>query len=157
MNRDIVKWDEINGRAGGDRIEEFLTSSTDTYAILQLHFTEETRNERFTSYERLRMMGKQPEIDHYEVIYAAPLLPYTDQNVMLEKLYEKFNVDRPEDFHGHSLSVSDVVMLRENGVISAHYVDSVGFTPLMASVPGRTTSAHWRICWSRMIICSTVW
>jgi len=130
MSRDIVKWDEVNGRAEKDRIEAFLTSSTDTYAILQLRFTEETRDECFTPYERLRMMGKQPEIDHYEVIYAAPLLPYTDQNVMLEKLYEKFNVDRPEDFHGHSLSVSDVVMLRENGVISAHYVDSVGFTPL---------------------------
>lgn len=127
MSRDIVKWDEVNGRAEEDRIEAFLTSSTDTYAILQLRFTEETRDECFASYERLRMMGKQPEIDHYEVIYAAPLLPYTDQNVMLEKLYEKFNVDRPEDFHGHSLSVSDVVMLRENGVISAHYVDSVGF------------------------------
>ena len=49
---------------------------------------------------------------------------------MLENLYEKFNVGRPEDFYGHSLSVSDVVMLRQNGIVSAHYVDSVGFTPL---------------------------
>ena len=130
MSRDIVKWDEVNGRAEEDRIEAFLTNSTDTYAILQLRHSEETRDVRFESYERLRNAGREPDIDHYEVVYAAPLLPFTDQNVMLEKLYEKFNVDRPEDFYGHSLSVSDVVMLRQNGVVSAHYVDAVGFTPL---------------------------
>ena len=130
MGRDIVKWDEVNGRTEQDTIEAFLTDSTDTYAILQLRHTEETRDERFESYERLRQAGKEPEIDHYVVVYAAPLLPYTDQNVMLEKLYEKFNIDRPEDFSGHSLSVSDVVMLRQNGIVSAHYADSVGFRPL---------------------------
>lgn len=48
MSRDIVKWDEVNGRAEEDWIEAFLTSSTDTYAILQLRFTEETRDECFT-------------------------------------------------------------------------------------------------------------
>ena len=130
MGRDIVKWDEVNGRTEEEKIEAFLTNSTDTYAILQLRHIDETRDERFESYERLRQAGKEADIDHYEVIYTAPLLPYTDQNVMLENLYEKFNVGRPEDFYGHSLSVSDVVMLRQNGIVSAHYVDSVGFTPL---------------------------
>jgi len=130
MSRDIVKWDEVNGKSEPEKIEAFLTDSTDTYAILQLRHEDETRDERFESYSNLRRAGKEPDIDHYEVIYAAPLLPYTNQNVMLEQMYEKFNVDRPEDFHGHSLSVSDVVMLRQNGTVSAHYVDSVGFTPL---------------------------
>ena len=130
MSRDIVKWDEVNGKSEPEKIEAFLTDSTDTYAILQLRHEDETQDERFESYSNLRRAGKEPDIDHYEVIYAAPLLPYTDQNVMLEQIYEKFNVDRPEDFHGHSLSVSDVVMLRQNGTVSAHYVDSVGFTPL---------------------------
>ena len=49
---------------------------------------------------------------------------------MLEELYAKFNVSRPDDFTGHSLSVSDIVALRENGVVSCHYVDSIGFKEL---------------------------
>ena len=69
------------------------------------------------------------------IIAPAPYKVRTEQDVidpetMLEKLYEKFNVDHPEDFYGHSLSVSDVVMLRQNGLVSAHYVDAVGFAPL---------------------------
>ena len=49
---------------------------------------------------------------------------------MLEELYAKFNVFRPDDFTGHSLSVSDIVALRQNGVVSCHYVDSIGFKEL---------------------------
>ena len=59
MSRDIVKWDEVNGRAEEDRIEAFLTNSTDTYAILQLRHSEETRDVRFESYERLRNAGRE--------------------------------------------------------------------------------------------------
>lgn len=55
---------------------------------------------------------------------------YKDQNTMLEELYAKFNVSRPDDFTGHSLSVSDIVALRQNGVVSCHYVDSIGFQEL---------------------------
>ena len=79
---------------------------------------------------RLERMGLEPDIDHYEVVYTAPLLPYKDQNTMLEELYAKFNVSRPDDFTGHSLSVSDIVALRQNGVVSCHYVDSIGFQEL---------------------------
>ena len=74
----------------------------------------------------LERMGLEPDIDHYEVVYTAPLLPYKDQNTMLEELYAKFNVSRPDDFTGHSLSVSDIVALRQNGAVSCHYVDSIG-------------------------------
>ena len=49
---------------------------------------------------------------------------------MLEGLYEKFNMDRPSDFHGHSLSVSDIVALKTAGMVSFHYVDSIGFAEL---------------------------
>ena len=48
----------------------------------------------------------------------------------MEQLYQKFNCARPTDSHGHSLSVSDVIMLNQNGKISAHYVDSIGFKEL---------------------------
>ena len=75
-------------------------------------------------------MGIEPTIDHYEVIYVAPLLPYKDRDIMLEGLYETFNVAHPADFRGHSLSVSDVIALRENGIVTCHYVDSVGYKEL---------------------------
>ena len=127
----IQKWDEINGTGSSEeRMEAFLTSETDTYAILQLRYTEETAYERFESMEGLRRQGKQPDIDHYEVVYIGPLLPYKDLNTMLEQTYEKFNLDHPADFRGHSLSVSDIIAIRQNGVVSCHYVDSIGFQTL---------------------------
>ena len=89
----IQKWDEINGTGSSDKkMEAFLSSETDTYAILQLRYTEETAYERFESMEGLRRQGKQPDIDHYEVVYIGPLLPYKDLNTMLEQTYEKFSI-----------------------------------------------------------------
>ena len=52
------------------------------------------------------------------------------QSVLLESLYEKFNLYHPEDFRGHSLSVSDIVALKANDVVSCHYVDTIGFKEL---------------------------
>ena len=127
----IMKWDEVNGVTDEKmKIEAFVTDSTDTYAILQLRYAEESKSEMFEPYSALQRNGVEPDIDHYEVVYEGLLLPYENQSTMLEKLYAKFNTDRPSDFIGHSLSVSDVVMLKENGMVSAHYVDSVGFTLL---------------------------
>lgn len=127
----IEKWDEVHGNRSHDqKIEAFLDSATDTYAILQLRYSDETRFERFASMEELAQMGMEPVMDHYEVVYAAPLLPFKDQNTLLEELYEKFNRSRPDDFHGHSLSVSDIVALNRGGAVSCHYVDSIGFQEL---------------------------
>ena len=131
MAQKIRKWDEINGNGdSGERMEAFLTSTTDTYAIMQLAYTDETAHERFESMDGLKRQGKEPNIDHYEVVYVAPLLPYKDLNTMLEDTYAKFNIDHPADFRGHSLSVSDIVAIRQNGVVSCHYVDSIGFVTL---------------------------
>ena len=84
----------------------------------------------FISYAALQKSGDTPDIDHYEVVYAAALPAYRNQTQLLEGLYEKFNIDHPSDFRGHSLSVSDIVALRVNGVVSSHYVDSFGFKEL---------------------------
>ena len=131
----IEKWDEVHGnQASDERMMAFLDSATDQYAILQLRRSEDTVYERFSSMRELERMGLEPDIDHYEVVYTAPLLPYKDQNTMLEELYAKFNVSRPDDFTGHSLSVSDIVALRQNGVVSCHYVDSIGFQELPGSL-----------------------
>lgn len=125
------KWDEVHGKeAPQDKLTAFLDSTSDSYAILQLRRIPETFDVSFESLERLRRMGTEPNFDHYEVVYFDKLPPYTNQSVMLEQLYMKFNIDHPADFRGHSLSVSDIVALKTAGVVSCHYVDSFGFQEL---------------------------
>lgn len=127
----IEKWDEVHGAAASeDRLTAFLDNANNQYAILQLRRTDETVMERFSSMSELKRMGLEPDIDHYEVVYTAPLAPYENRTAVLEELYVKFNVDHPEDFTGHSLSVSDIVVLKEHGAVSSYYVDSVGFQEL---------------------------
>ena len=127
----IEKWDEVHGTATPEqKMEAFLDSSTDRYAILQLRHSEDTVYERFLSLSALKRMGQEPDIDHYELVYTAPLLPYSDLNTMLEETYMRFNIDLPDDFAGHSLSVSDIVALQQHGRVSCYYVDSIGFKEL---------------------------
>ena len=82
----------------------------------------------------MQRQGKEPDIDHYEVVYHGelPRAPDTPEAVMaqLEAFYVQFNTAHPEDFRGHSLSVSDIVALKVGGVVSCHYVDSIGFKEL---------------------------
>lgn len=131
----IEKWDEVNGvDESSGHMTAFLESATDAYAILQLVRTDETLYERFASYASLQGQGKEPEALHYEVVYhgSLPQTPITPAEVtqQLEALYVRFNTARPEDFTGHSLSVSDIVALKVGGVVSCHYVDSIGFREL---------------------------
>ena len=71
----IEKWDEVHGnQAPDERMMAFLDSATDQYAILQLRRIEDTVYERFSSMRELERMGLEPDIDHYEVVYTAPLL-----------------------------------------------------------------------------------
>ena len=127
----IEKWNEITGaEQEHGMMEAFLESRTDSYAILQLRDIDETRQERFASLGYLHRQGKEPDIDHYEIVYTDNLPTFTDRDTMLESLYTKFNIDHPADFTGHSLSVSDIVALKTGDVVSCHYVDSVGFTEL---------------------------
>ena len=139
MSRDkIEKWDEVNGITAPERsLEAFLESSTDTYAILQLRDSDDTRYERFMSYNALQRQGTEPEIDHYDVVYLAPLPPYQDREILLEQMFVRFNFNHPADFRGHSLSVSDIVALNTGGEVSCHYVDSVGFVELPGFFSGK--------------------
>jgi hypothetical protein len=132
----IEKWDEVNGTATpAEKMQAFLESGSDCYAILQLKRTDETVQERYESYSALQRKGMEPNIDHYEVVYVAPLeadrfQTPDDLSVYLERVYTIFNIGRPADFHGHSLSVSDIVALQQSGVVSCHYVDSIGYKEL---------------------------
>ena len=132
MSQDkIEKWDEVNGNTGNNgRLETFLESAGDNYAILQLRDIEETRMERFSSLRMLERMDMEVNIDHYEVVYIAPLPIHTNRPAFLESVFEKFNLDRPDDFKGHSLSVSDIVAIHKNGAVSCYYCDSTCFQEL---------------------------
>lgn len=132
MSQDkIERWNEVAGNeAPQDKLSAFLESSNDAYAILQLRRTDDTAMERFESMASLHRQGKEPKFDHYEVVYISPLPPYKDQTMLLEGLYEKFNLDRPSDFRGHSVSVSDIVALKTGNTVSCHFVDSIGFVEL---------------------------
>ena len=95
----------------------------DSFTIYQLKGGDETRDFRFEPYDRLQAAGLTLNPANYEAVYTAPLSP----DMSLEDIYTRFNIDHPKDFTGHSLSVSDVVVLHQGGQDAAHYVDSFGF------------------------------
>src|SRR5699024_9784865 len=95
----------------------------DTFSIYQLKRGDETRDLRFEPYDRLQAAGLTIDRVNYELVYTAPLT----KDMTLGGIWEKFNIDHPADFKGHSLSVSDIVVLHQNGENTAHYVDSIGF------------------------------
>ena len=103
--------------------EETAAQDKDTFSIYQLKHGDETRDLRFEPYDRLQAAGNVVDRANYELVYSAPLAPETS----LEDIYTRFNIDHPKDFKGHSLSVSDVVVLHQNGQDTAHYVDSFGY------------------------------
>ena len=112
----------------GMTVEEYAAAGfeapqQDSFSIYQLRNEDSTRDYRFEPYDRLQAAGLSVDKANYTEVYAAPLAAGTT----LEDLYRTFNVDHPADFKGHSLSVSDVVVLHQNGQDTAHYCDSVGF------------------------------
>lgn len=118
--------------------EQLLYSSSDKYGIYQLKHNPELDHLRFEGTESLKRMGITKDNfdvikpENYELIYVGELseLQEQTQGETLEAIYEQFNIAHPEDYRGHSLSVSDIVVLHQNGKNSAHFVDSFGFTRL---------------------------
>ena len=100
-----------------------LYGKEDTFGIYQLAHEERTRDLRFEPYDRLQAAGHTIDRANYELVYTAPLTAGTS----LEDIFTRFNIDHPQDFKGHSLSVSDIVVLHQNGENTAHYVDSIGY------------------------------
>lgn len=98
----------------------------DTFNIYQLKSGDALHYHRFTGLDQLKKEGLKVEYENYEKVYSGPWT----RGDKLEGIYERFNIDRPEDFTGHSLSVSDVVVLHRGGKDTSYYVDSTGFTEL---------------------------
>lgn len=95
-----------------------------TFSIFQLKRGNETLDYRFEPLDSIHRNGLSVKPENYELVYQAPLAA----GVSLEDIYTRFNIDRPADFTGHSLSISDIVVLHENGRDTAHYCDRLGFS-----------------------------
>ena len=100
-----------------------LYGKGDAFGIYQLKDGDGMRDYHFEPYDRLQAAGLSVEATNYNLVYTAGLTPGTS----LEDIFTRFNIDRPADFKGHSLSVSDIVVLHQNGENTAHYVDSIGY------------------------------
>lgn len=103
--------------------DKLLHGEQNSFGIYQLKEGEELHYHRFEGLERLKNHGLQVEKKNYELIYTAPL----QEGQTLDDIFEQFNLFHPEDFTGHSLSVSDIVLIHKDGVNTAQYVDSFGF------------------------------
>ena len=108
--------------------DKTIPQQDDTFTIYQLKDGNETRDIRFMPLDTL---PTAPDAENYNNVYTAPL----KQDDTLDKIYAQFNQDRPQDFKGHSLSVSDVIVINHNGKETAHYVDSAGFKELPNFTP----------------------
>ena len=133
---EVKKWDEVNGAASGEILEDFLGSESDGYAILQMN--DSVEGMQFMRYDFVQSQGFNPEINFYDTVYVGPLNTQSqDIDLILDNLFMRFNVERPEDFTGHSLSVSDVIALKRQNDVKYYYVDSVGFKELPGFDSGR--------------------
>lgn len=108
----------------------FRGSEKDAYLLFQLKETPELAELRFESFEYLQKNNLTVKPENYESVYAGMLPAGKEQGETLSDLYTKFNIDHPQGFYGHSMSVSDIIVLRQQGQISSHYVDSWGFKEL---------------------------
>ena len=112
-----------------ERENAFLAHGGDCFAIYQVK-RDDPGNVRFMNMDWMQSHGKTIERGSYDLIYTAPLTATGSINAKLEALFEQFNLHRPVDYHSPSLSVSDIVAIKQNGVVSYHYCDSVGFKEL---------------------------
>ena len=128
------EWDAVRGVVTLSEQEDteklFLENPQDAFLIYQIRRGGELDAYRFMNYDYLQSKGVTPERGGYDAIYTGGLADYGDNKTNLDMIYQRFNVDHPADFKGHSLSVSDIVALKQNGVVSCHYVDSIGFREL---------------------------
>jgi len=112
-----------------ERENTFLNYAGDCFAIYQVKM-DDSDNVRFMNLDWMQSHGKPIESSSYDLIYTAPLTATGSTGAKLEALFEQFNFRSPVDYHSPSLSVSDVVALKQDGVVSYHYCDSVGFKEL---------------------------
>ena len=106
--------------------QKLLSGSEKQFGIYQITARDQEHDYRFMNLDFVKRHGMEVNRADYELIYVAPL---TEKDT-LDGIYERFNIQRPADFTGHSLSISDVVVLNDGSTVKAYYVDSIGFAEL---------------------------
>ena len=117
-----------------EREQAFLSQNRDCFAIYQVS-RDDPKNVRFMNLDWLKSHAISIDRSNYDLIYTAPLRESGTVPEQLEKLYQQFNLEKPVDFHSPSMSVSDIVAIRQDGKVSCHYCDSVGFTQIPGFLP----------------------
>ena len=117
-----------------EREQAFLSQNSDCFAIYQVS-RDDPQNVRFMNLDWLKSHDISIDRSNYALIYTAPLRESGTVPEQLEKLYEQFNLQKPADFHSPSMSVSDIVAIKQDGKVSCHYCDSVGFTQIPGFLP----------------------
>ena len=118
-----------------EREQAFLSQNRDCFAIYQVKHTDELRDIRYEGMDWLRSIGQAVKRENYDLVYTAPLEPCNSPQAAVEQLYNQFNNDHPADYHHPSMSVSDIVAIKQDGKVSCHYCDSVGFTEIPGFLP----------------------
>ena len=117
-----------------EREQAFLSQNRDCFAIYQVS-RDDPQNVRFMNLDWLESHDVSVDRSNYDLIYTAPLSESGTVPEQLEKLYQQFNLEKPVDFHSSSMSVSDIVAIKQDGKVSCHYCDSVGFTQIPGFLP----------------------
>ena len=117
-----------------EREQAFLSHEGCCFAIYQVS-RDDPQNVRFMNLDWLQSHNLAVDRSNYDLIYTAPLNGSGSTMEQLETLYEQFNLKKPVDFHSPSMSVSDIVAIKQDGKVSCHYCDSVGFTEIPGFLP----------------------
>ena len=117
-----------------EREQAFLSQNRNCFAIYQVS-RDDPQNVRFMNLDWLKSHDISIDRSNYDLIYTAPLSESGTVPEQLEKLYQQFNLEKPVDFHSPSMSVSDIVAIKQDSKVSCHYCDSVGFTQISGFLP----------------------
>ena len=118
-----------------EREQAFLSHEGDCFAIYQVKHTDELRDIRYEGLEWLKSIGQTVQRDNYELVYTAPLQPSDLKGDTVEHLFYRFNNEHPADYQHPSMSVSDIVAIKQDGQVSCHYCDSFGFEQIPGFLP----------------------
>ena len=118
-----------------EREQAFLNHKGDCYAIYQVKHTDELRDIRYEGLEWIKSIGRTVQRDNYDLVYTAPLAPGDLKGSVLDNLEYRFNNEHPADYRHPSMSVSDIVAIKQDGKVSCHYCDSFGFQQIPGFLP----------------------
>ena len=124
-----------------ERERAFLDYGGDCFAIYQIKDGAEQRDIRFMDMDWLMSKGLTVDRDNYDLVYTGELAEGQGSSA-LERLWEKFNTNHPADYHRPSMSVSDIVAVKQDGVVSFHYCDSFGFAKVPNFISQKPTVAE---------------